>query len=192
MITPWPRPIAITTLDDVRNLFVVSLQNVCGQFPVIVEYKSGPTPNSSFFTVFASVVNTALWDIGTVSTDGLTETMRGQCLIKVDINAFGKAAIEQLYRYNSFLQSILAESFYIWPFVGRGKIDDILDLSQIYRAEQQARALLSLEVMATIHEPLSDGFPLDFNSVTVGIYETDKGKIGEFTIPQVIEPAQTR
>ena len=91
-----PVPTKPETVDDIRTLFATVYTAVCG-CPVIDSFFNGAIPrNGTYATLYADVVDTPAWDTLTVSADDLSETVRGQCAVKLTFVQYGNDAIQTL------------------------------------------------------------------------------------------------
>lgn len=164
---PYPSP--PNSLQDVREILGRAVAAVT-QSPVLYEYVNGPIPvNGNYCALYAQVVQSPQWDTRRVDPLELTETVRGQCVIRVRITLFGNDALARMKRFSSFLRTIEADSFYVWSVLGKGAIGEAQDISTEFRGTFRRCATMNIDCMAALSETFGDTFPLVFETVNVTV-----------------------
>ena len=174
-------------MTTVENL----IQTVCGWVETVapgrqcvIQNDVGPTPPAKYTMVHFSILDTKDWDTVSTSEDGLTETVRGQCIVTIAISAIGGTDSREVA--NRLRNSLHASARWedLWTIMGKGATGDLIDLTSEFRGKLRPRHEFTLSGETALFDDFNSDY-FDQMDVTTKVSDLEE----TFTIGTDIPPA---
>ena len=160
----------MATFNDVENKILDWIFNITGREIILAHDGQGFKQRNPYALVWLKTYNVPNFQKRTLSTDGLTETIKTWTQVKVDLSLYGGNALQDA--------SLLSHSLYsakryqdLYKIMGLGSVSDLNDLTALETGAMKTR----IDMTVTFNTELEDSFTSDyFESIDVTINEETK------------------
>ena len=145
------------TFNEIQDVILTWINDTTLREVVLDHNGQSPKPRGAYTTVIIKPCTVSGNQDSILSEDGLTETIKTQNLISVEINFYGANAIQDASKLSHSLYSTKRYED-LWKFIGYGECKEIEDLTALETGAQKVRA----RILINFHAQLTDTFDSDY------------------------------
>lgn len=164
-----------TTLENLRDVLLQWCLDITGRVLVLANSGQGPKPSAPYVEVFLSSYDTPTFQVATLATDGLTETVKSNTLMSVQLDLYGNNPMQDA---SKLMRSLYSSQRFLdlWQISGLSGVDTVSDLTALETGAMKQRANLIFRIYCL----LTDTFASDFAEtvpITVDIPDLNSTEI---------------